>query len=236
MKESPIALITGAGGGIGQAIASELASMGVNLMLAGRSQEKLQQCRSSLDAKGVRVEIAAIDFLEAEAADRLVDITVEAFGGLDILVNNAGIFHRAEVEFTDVNDLIKVMQVNALAPFLICKRAIPHLRASDRAAIINICSSAAHKGHINEGAYVSSKHALYGLTKTLANELAKDKIRVHALLPGGVDTEMASVAGVGLDRNSLISPREIADVVGFLLRIGDKGMIDEISLRRSGFC
>ncbi len=236
MEGAPTALITGASGGIGQAIALGLASAGVNLMLAGRSREKLERCRSSLNEMEVRVEIAEIDLLESDAPERLVEMTVSAFGGLDILINNAGVFHKAAIEFTEEKDLRNLMQINALAPFMICRRAIPCLRRSGRAAVINVCSSAAKKGHLNEGAYVASKHALYGLTKTLANELAKDRIRVHALLPGGVDTEMAAVAGSELDRNELITPQEVADVVVFLLQFGEKGMIDEIGLRRSKFC
>ena len=234
-EDRRVALITGASGGIGRAIASELAGMGLCLMLAGRSREKLDDCGAFLSRSGIRVEAAVVDLEEDGAPKRLVEETMKAFGSLDVLVNNAGMFHLAEIEHTEEKALRRVMQVNTIAPFLLCKYAIPHLRKSERASIINICSSAARKGHKNEGAYVASKHALYGLTKTLTSELAKDKIRVHALLPGGVDTEMALTAGAHLDRSTFISPQEVAEVTAFLIRFGKKGLIDEIDLRRSGF-
>ncbi len=234
-KECQVALITGASGGIGQAIASELAGVGFHLMLAGRSQEKLDDCRVFLSGSDIRVEAVVVDFEEDGAPKRLVEKTIKAFGRLDVLINNAGMFHLAEIEHTEEEALKRVMQVNAIAPFLLCKYAIPHLRKSERASIINICSSAARKGHKNEGAYVASKHALHGLTKTLTSELAKDKIRVHSLLPGGVDTEMALTAGARLDRSTFISPQEVAEATAFLIRFGKKGLIDEIDLRRSGF-
>ena len=124
------------------------------------------------------------------------------------------------------------MAVNARAPFLFCREAIPYLRKSDIPTIINISSVVGVKGYVNQGAYTASKHALMGMTKVLAQELHKDGIRVHVISPGGVATDMVTKTRPDLDISELVTPDEIADIVIFLLINRGNAVIDEINVRR----
>ena len=126
-----------------------------------------------------------------------------------------------------------LMAVNARAPFLLSKEAIPYLKRSDMATIINISSVVGVKGYINQGAYTASKHALMGLTKVLAQEVFQDGIRVHVISPGGVATSMVELTRPDIDPSTLISPEEIAEIVLFLLTHRGNAVIDEINVRRS---
>jgi 3-oxoacyl-[acyl-carrier protein] reductase len=126
-----------------------------------------------------------------------------------------------------------MMNVNARAPFLLCKKAIPHLKLSKQASIINISSVVGRKGYVNQTAYSASKHALTGFTKALAKELHPLGIRVHLISPGGVATDMINKTRPDLVGTGLIQPSEIADIIEFLINKRGNVMIDEINLRRS---
>ncbi len=125
------------------------------------------------------------------------------------------------------------MAVNARGPFMLCREAIPHLKRQPISYIINIVSVVGVKGYINQAAYSASKHALLGMSKALAKEVQTDGIRVHAVLPGGVDTEVAAQMRPDLDRSILIKPEDIADIVLFLVTRQGNAVIDEIQVRRA---
>jgi len=123
--------------------------------------------------------------------------------------------------------------VNARAPFLLCREAVPYLKNSDIATIINISSLVGIKGYINQGAYTASKHALMGFTKVLAQEVHQDGIRVHIISPGVIDTEMETMTESDIDPFDLMSPDEIAEIVLFLLTHRGNAVMDEINIRRA---
>jgi NAD(P)-dependent dehydrogenase (short-subunit alcohol dehydrogenase family) len=151
---------------------------------------------------------------------------------LDILVNNAatGVFGPLVEVITEQWD--QTMAVNARGPFLMCREAIPHLKQQERSFIINISSAVGVKGYPNQALYTASKHALMGMTKALAKEVHQDGIRVHAVCPGGVDTQMIRNARPDLDQSVLMQPQEIADIVLFLVTRQGNAVIDEIQVRR----
>ena len=122
---------------------------------------------------------------------------------------------------------------NARAPFVLIHSALPHLRRA-RGRIINIASVVAHKGYPLQSAYAASKHALLGLSKSLANELYQEGVRVHVISPGGVHTDMVRAARPDLSPDGLISAGEVADAVMFLLSLDKNAVIDEICLHRQG--
>ena len=124
------------------------------------------------------------------------------------------------------------MSINARAPFLACRYAIPHLRQHPPAFVVNISSVVGVKGYVNQSIYTASKHALVGMSKSLAKEVQADGIRVHVICPGGVDTGMAGDARPDLDRSVLIAPEEIADIVLFLVTRRGNAVIDHIDVRR----
>ena len=229
-----VALVTGASRGIGRAVALALAAQGVRVALAARSKVELEKVRREIEKEGGEAIALRTDLAEVEAPRLLVIAVVEAFGGLDILVNNAGFAVGRPISETTAEEWDRLMAVNARAPFLLCREALPHLKKSGRGRIVNISSVVGYKGYVNQGAYAASKHALAGFTKVLAQEVMADGIRVHLISPGGVDTGLAARMRPDLDRSSLTSPVEIADTVLFLLGQEGNAVIDEVNVRRPG--
>ena len=223
------ALVTGGGGGIGREIATRLKAAGANVAICGRNVEKLEAAARSI---GGALTLRG-DLLDDTYVQSCVDRTVETFGGLDILINNAGVALSKPFGETTIEDFDRVMATNVRAPFILIRSALPQLRKA-RGRVINIASVVAHKGYPLQSAYAASKHALLGLSKSLANELYEDGVRVHVISPGGVYTDMAKVARPDLSPDGLISAAEVADAVMFLLSLDKNAVIDEICLHRQG--
>ena len=223
------ALVTGGGGGIGREIAAQLKAAGANVAICGRNVEKLEAAARSI---GGALTLPG-DLLDDTYVQSCVDSTVETFGGLDILINNAGVALSKPFAETAIEDFDRVMATNVRAPFILIRSALPQLRKA-RGRVINIASVVAHKGYPLQSAYAASKHALLGLSKSLANELYEDGVRVHVISPGGVYTDMAKVARPDLSPDGLISAGEVADAVMFLLSLDKNAVIDEICLHRQG--
>jgi|MGYP000854759790 3-oxoacyl-[acyl-carrier protein] reductase len=228
-----VALITGASRGIGYAIAARLAENGVNIAIGGSSKEYLNKAAKELSAYGVNVFACPGDLADVRVPAMIIQDVVEYFGKLDILINNAGIAAPASFEDTSVEAWDRHMAVNARAPFLLCREAVPYLKKSDHATIINISSVVGYKGYVNQVAYTASKHALMGMTKVLAQEVYHDGIRVHIVAPGGVATDMVTVTRPDLAAAEMPTPGDIADIVIFLLNYRGNAVIDEINVRRS---
>jgi len=228
------AIVTGASRGIGRAISIALAEHGVNLALNSRSSESLKGILEEAAALGVDVLPCPADIADPDSPAEIVRKTVDRFGGIDILINNAGIAIPRHICETPTEEWDLHMAINARAPFLMCREAIPYLRKSEAATIINISSVVGNKGYVNQGAYTASKHALMGMTKVLAQEVHGDGIRVHVISPGGVATEMVQKTRPDLDMSELITPEDIVDIVMFLLTHRGNAVIDEISVRRAG--
>ena len=229
MLTGKTALVTGGGGGIGREIAAQLKAAGANVAICGRNVEKLEAAARSI---GGALTLPG-DLLDDTYVQSCVDRTVETFGGLDILINNAGVALSKPFAETTIEDFDRVMATNVRAPFILIRSALPHLRKA-RGRVINIASVVAHKGYPLQSAYAASKHALLGLSKSLANELYEDGVRVHVISPGGVYTDMAKVARPDLSPDGLISAAEVADAVMFLLSLDKNAVIDEICLHRQG--
>lgn len=237
MQEQPlqgkVAIVTGAGRGIGRSIALALARNGAQVSLAARTEAELKVVQSEIEAFGGQAASFPADISQESEAISLLHNTIERFGRLDILVNNAGIGIFGPLVETTTDQWDRIMAVNARGPFLLCLEAIPCLKQQEQAFIINITSVVGVKGYVNQAAYSASKHALMGMTKALAREVQRDGIRVHAICPGGVDTQLASQARPDLDKPVLIQPEEIADIVLFLVTRQGNAVIDEIHVRRA---
>nr|WP_122013039.1 SDR family oxidoreductase [Maliibacterium massiliense] len=228
------ALITGAGSGIGKGIALSLAREGVDMVICGRNEAKLQTTAGEAQGTG-RVIVCAGDLLQERYIQRAVAMAEQELGGLDFLINNAGLVQNMPFEGIPTDLFDTVMATNVRAPFLMCKHALEALKASGLGTIVNICSVVAHKGYPNQAAYAASKHALYGLSKTMANELYQENVRVHVICPGGVCTEMVRLARPDLDTSELMVPEDIADIVlYFLQHRNTNGVVDEVSIHRPG--
>ncbi len=228
------AVITGASGGIGRAIAYSLAKEGCNLVLfGGTNAKKLEDTALALkkEFNGIAVDFYPCDLTDDKSVISL--FKKAAKNGVDVLINNAGLAYSAPVENTDMQTFDRIMKVNFRAPVLLTKEALPYLRLSKRASIINIASVVAHNGYPLQSAYTASKHALLGFTKSIAAELYNQGIRVHVISPGGVYTDMIKTARPDLTGEDMIMPEDVANTVLFLLKNRTNAVIDEIRLHRA---
>ena len=228
------ALITGASGGIGSCIARRFAQDGISLALLGRSKEKLAATAASVREYGVETLLLPGDLLDDAYLEDCFAAVKERFGGLDILVNNAGMALSRSFEETTMAEFDRIMALNARVPYLTCHLALPLLRCSECASILNIASVVAHKGYPLQSAYAASKHALAGFTKSLASEVYREDIRVHLISPGGVFTDMVRIARPDLTGEDMILPEDIAEIAAFFIEHRTNAVIDEICVHRSG--
>ncbi len=228
------AIITGASGGIGSALAKKMASCGINVMLAGRNTALLEKAAGAAREEGVQAAFFAGDLTQAGNIDELLARTETTFGGFDVLINSAGLAQHCSVEEMTPDQYDKIMALNVKVPYFLCQQAIPYLRRSPCATIINICSVTAHKGYPQQSVYAASKHALLGFSKSLANELFRENIRVHVISPGGVYTDMIALARPDLTADGMTLPEDIADIAAFYLQKRmSNAVIDEISVHRT---
>ena len=228
-----IALITGASGGIGRAIAVRLAEDGMHLVLCGRNIEKLNET-ACLTGREKDMLVLPIDLNGSAAVEEVFEKTISRFGGLDALINNAGLAQSVPFEEIPEAEYDRIMLINTKIPFLMCQRALPLLRKSEVPTIINIGSVVAHDGYAEQAAYAASKHALLGMTRALAKEVYQDGIRVHLIAPGGVDTDMVRIARPDLNTDGMIQAQEVAEAAAYLIQQRGNAVVDEIRLHRAG--
>lgn len=215
------ALVTGGARGIGAAIVRTLHEAGANVLVTDVLTEEGEALAAELGARAAFLEH---DVGDASAWDSAVAAAIDRFGGLDILVNNAGIYLPGEIATAPLEEFERMIRVNQTGVFLGMQRALEPLKRSGEGAIVNISSIAGLKGFPGAAAYVGTKWAVRGMTKTAAVEFAPFGIRVNSIHPGFIDTPMldhnsedANAAGVEatpLKRKG--RPDEIADAVLYL--------------------
>lgn len=189
-----VAVVTGGGRGIGLAIAEALGAEGAAVALIGRSLAALERAAAGLEARGARALALACDITDSAQVDAAFARVRQTLGPAGVLVNNAGV--TASVKFSETDDATweQIMRVNATAPFYCCRAAVPHMIARGGGRIVNIGSIAALHGLPYSSAYSASKHALLGLTRSLALELQRHQITANAVCPGWVETDMLADA------------------------------------------
>ncbi|HEX2568425.1 MAG TPA: SDR family oxidoreductase [Polyangia bacterium] len=213
--EGHVAVITGGGRGIGQAIAHALAGAGARLALCARSQNDLDATAAALRqaAQGpVEVLTMRCDIASDSDVTRFAAAVQRQLGAPHILVNNAGIVARGRLDEQAPADWIQVLDVNLLGAYRMTRAFLPAMRAVRRGRIINVSSISGRLGTPLLTAYCASKHGLIGLTRALAEEVRQDGLQVNAICPGSVDTEML----VGSGFTPAMTPEDVARVALFL--------------------
>ena len=226
-----VAIVTGAGSGIGAACALALAAEGAKVIFADINGASAEQQSAAARAAGYDAAAAAVDIGDEKSIRRMIDFVIDRYGGLDVLHNNAAdtrlsSTRDAPVEHMDIGVWDDLMRINLRGTMLACKFAIPHLRARGGGSIINTASGAGHAGMLSHTAYGVSKAGVIMLTKYLATQHGKEGIRCNAISPGLILTPATAgnyaASGVGemMLRHHLTprlgKPEDIANAVVFL--------------------
>jgi NAD(P)-dependent dehydrogenase (short-subunit alcohol dehydrogenase family) len=214
-----IGIVTGAGSGIGRACALALAKEGALLALVGRRKDRIEEVAHEI---GERAFAIPGDLSKTIDIDRLVNQTVGRFGALNFVLNNAGILEIGNAEQITEEQWDRTFQVNVRAVWLLSRAALPHMRKAGGGAIINIASTLGIVGARNRAAYAASKGAVVLLTKSMAIDHGQENIRVNAICPSFVDTELtARFIGQSSDPTEARRERTAAHPIGRLGRPED---------------
>lgn len=223
-----LALVTGSSRGIGEAIAKDFAKSGAEVVVTARKIESAEPVASAIRENGGKAHAVAYDATLPSASKELASYIKSEFGRLDIIVNNAAILRPHVIKKLSEEEFDEIFQVNVRSALFLTKGCLPLLEQSSQAAVINITAAGARAPLVGIGAYCASKAALVNLTRTLAKEWTRKGIRVNALTPGSVATDMIlpsdadkraefkkDMASANL-MNRLADPVEIARAVRFL--------------------
>ncbi len=223
-----VALITGASQGIGACVAHRLANLGYDPALLSRNKEKLAKLQASIQSEmGNTVTIHPTDVSNINAVNQAIKEVIKQHQRIDVLFNNAGIAIAGTSEIAPA-DFEKLMQVNVLGAYYVLHAVIPQMKAQGSGYIFNLASRSGVSARPQVGAYGATKYALRGYNEALYKELAPLGIKVTALHPGWVNTEMTS--DVNIPNEKKIQTKDIAELVEALLKLAPYTFIKEITI------
>lgn len=218
------AIVTGAGRGIGKAIATAIHARGAAVIVADLDEQTAQQTAADL---GERAHAVKVDVSKGTDVRGMIDETIEAFGGIDILVNNAGVDRAVSILDMEEDEWDRLMAINLKSVFLCTKAALPSMIERGGGNVVSTASIVARQGAMNGGIhYAASKGGIIAFTKTLARQMAQHNIRANAIAPGVVDTDlirehmpidMRKKVEAAIPAGRLAQTEEIAGVVAFLV-------------------
>ncbi len=211
-----VALVTGAGRGIGAAVAQRLAASGCRVILTARTSDQLDRVRQQIETVGGEAFSIVADLTRDEEVERLVQRAQASWGAVDFLINNAGWGKRAPVVRANVADWDQTFRLNLRAPMLLARLLLPAMIEKGAGAVINIGSVSGKSGEANGAAYSASKFGLIGFTQSLYEEVREEGIKVAVILPGFVDTPLIP-PNKQLDRGKMIQADDVAQAVQYVL-------------------
>ncbi|GAC1438821.1 MAG: 3-ketoacyl-ACP reductase [Sediminibacterium sp.] len=225
------ALITGAGKGIGRAVAIALASEGVQVGLVARTEKDLQSVAAEVKALGVKAAIAVADVSDIRSVNKAVEAIQKELGNIDILINNAGT--AAFGKFLELEPAVweNQVKVNLFGVYYVTRAVLPQMIERKTGDIINISSTAGLKGNAVTSAYSASKFAVMGLTDSLMQEVRKHNIRVTALTPSTVVTDLAKSANlINNNEDKLMRPEDFAELMIAQLKLNRRVFVKDASI------
>lgn len=219
-----VVIVTGSTRGIGLEIARTFGEEGYAVVISGRNEESLLKVKSEFEAKGIKVASCQADISKAEDAAKLVACALETFGRVDALVNNAGVTCDNLLMRMDEDAWDKVLNTNLKGAFLMTKAVIKPMLKQKKGSIVNIASVVGLMGNAGQANYAASKAGLIGFTKSVAKEYGKKGIRVNAVAPGFICSDMTAGLAENLKEQMLAQvplnvfgqPRDVANAVTFL--------------------
>ena len=226
-----IALVTGAGKGIGRAIAIALAQEGVSIGLIARTEKDLQNVAAEVAALGVKTSIAIADVSDINSVNAAVESVQKNLGNIDILINNAGT--AAFGKFLELSPAAweNQVKVNLFGVYYVTRAVLPQMIEKQAGDIINISSTAGLKGNAVTSAYSASKFAVMGLTESLMMEVRKHNIRVSALTPSTIVTDLAKSANlINNNEDKMIHPEDFAELIVAHLKLNRRVFIKDASI------
>lgn len=219
-----VAFVTGAARGIGKATAFALAKEGVNVGLLARTEATLKEVAAELEGFGVKVAYATADVAVKEQVDAAIETLTNQLGSADILINNAGTATFASVLDMDPVEWKRIIDTNLLGTYYVTRAVLPQLIEKNGGDIINISSTSGLSGAATSSAYSASKFAVIGFTESLAQEVRRNNIRVSALNPSTVATELSLELSLIKENNDskFMQPEDIAEIIVNQLKLNPR--------------
>lgn len=223
-----VALVTGGGRGLGEAICHTLAEAGVAVIVADLRKDLADKVAQDVPENGQQALSLRLDVADEDQAEEAVETTLERFGRLDFLVNNAGVDVTLPLEDLSVSQWDRILAVNLRGPFLMCKFALPVMKERRSGHIVNVVSTAAKRAWENASAYHASKWGLLGFSHALHTEARRHNVKVTALIAGGMRTPFLLERFPDIDLTTLQEPRNVAGTVRFILSQPQETVIPEV--------
>ena len=224
------ALITGAGKGIGRAIAIALANEGVNVALLSRTEKDLKSVAEEVKASPIKTAIAVADVSDMAAVNKAVEKIQSELGNIDILINNAGVGKFGKFLELDPAEWENQVKVNLFGVYYVTRAVLPQMIERNTGDIINVSSTLGLKGSAGASAYSASKFGVFGLSESLMQEVRKHNIRVTALAPSTVVTELAYNNNLlNNNENNVTHPEDIAELIVAQLKLNRRTFVKEVS-------
>ncbi|WP_077212903.1 3-ketoacyl-ACP reductase [Bacillus dakarensis] len=227
-----VAFVTGAGRGIGKAIALGLAKEGAHVGLLAKTEETLKELASELEGLGVKAAYASVDVSSLKEVEQAIEKITKELGSADILINNAGIGSFAKILEMDPDEWRKIIDVNLLGTYYVTRAVLPQLIEKNAGDIINISSTSGLSGSPGSSAYSASKFGVIGFTESLAQEVRRNNIRVTALTPSTVATELADDSSLIPEgkHDQYMQPEDLAEYIVSQLKLNQRMYIKTASL------
>lgn len=225
------ALVTGAGKGIGKAVAKQLAAEGVNVALLARTEKDLRAVAEELKDSGVKIVYVTADVADRASVEQSIAKLVGELGSIDILINNAGIGKFAKFMELEPEEWEQVVKVNLFGAYYVIRSVLPGMLSRQTGDIVNISSTAGQKGATLTSAYSASKFGLIGLSESLMMEVRKSNIRVTTLTPSTIATDMAiDLQLTDGNPEKVMQPEDFAELIVMQLKLNRRTFVKEAGL------